>query len=94
MPATALVRDGDRASIWRVKDKKIQKTLVVVGERNARSGEFALVSGLADGDSVIRYPATNLKDGQNVQLAAAPGKAAANAVSPAAKSAPAADARK
>ena len=94
VPATALVRDGDRASIWRMKDKKIQKTLVVVGERDARSGEFALISGLADGDSVIRYPATNLKDGQNVELSTVPAKAAANEVPAAAKTAPVADTRK
>ena len=94
VPATALVRDGDKASIWRMKDKKIQKTLVVVGERDARSGDFALVSGLADGDAVIRYPATNLKDGQNVQLSTAPAKAAANEVPAAAKTGPVADSRK
>ena len=94
VPATALVRDGDKASIWRMKDKKIQKTLVVVGERDARSGDFALVSGLAEGDAVIRYPATNLKDGQNVELSASPAKAATNEVSPANKTAPVADTRK
>ncbi|MEO8386086.1 MAG: efflux RND transporter periplasmic adaptor subunit, partial [Betaproteobacteria bacterium] len=88
VPATALVRDGDKVSIWRMKDKKIQKMLVVVGERDARSGDFALVSGLLDGDTVIRYPATNLKDGQNVQLSAAPAKAAANEVPSATKNVP------
>ena len=77
-----------------MKDKKIQKTLVVIGERDARSGDFALVSGLADGDAVIRYPATNLKDGQNVQLSTAPAKAAANEVPAAAKTGPVADSRK
>ena len=94
VPATALVRDGDKASIWRVKDKKIQKTLVVVGERDTRSGDFALVSGLADGDAVIRYPATSLKDGQSVELSAAPAKAAVNEVSAATRTGPAADTRK
>ena len=94
VPATALVRDGDKASIWRVKDTKIQKTLVVVGERNVRNGDFALVSGLADGDTVLRYPATNLKDGQSVQLSSAPAKAAAIEVPPATKTGPAAETRK
>lgn len=94
VPATALVRDGDKASIWRMKDKKIQKTVVVVGDRDARSGDFALVSGLADGDTVIRYPATNLKDGQNVQMSTAPAKAAVNDVPAVAKPAPAAETRK
>ncbi len=94
VPATALVRDGDKSSIWRIKDKKIQKTLVVVGDRDARSGDFPLVSGLAEGDAVIRYPATNLKDGQNVELSTAPAKAAANEVPAATRTGPAADTRK
>ena len=94
VPATALVRDGDQASIWRMKDKKIQKTAVVVGERDPRSGDFALTSGLADGDMVIRYPTATLKDGQNVELSAAPAKAASNELPAGTKPAPAADARK
>lgn len=69
--ATALVRDGDKASVWRMKDKKLQKTAVVIGERDLRSGEFIVVSGVAEGDSVIRYPAATLKDGQAVELSAA-----------------------
>ena len=94
VPATALVRDGDQASIWRMKDKKIQKTAVVVGERDPRSGDFALTSGLADGDMVIRYPTATLKDGQNVELSAAPAKAASNELPAGTKPAPAADASK
>ena len=94
VPATALVRDGDQASIWRMKDKKIQKTAVVVGERDPRSGDFALTSGLADGDMVIRYPTATLKDGQNVELSAVPAKAASNELPAGTKPAPAADARK
>ena len=77
VPATALVRDGDKTSIWRIKDKKLQKTAVVIGERDVRSGEFVLVSGLMQGESVIRYPAATLKDGQAVELSASPAAAAA-----------------
>ena len=69
--ATALVRDGDKASVWRIKDKKLQKAAVVIGERDIRSGDFVVVSGVAEGDSVIRYPAATLKDGQAVELSAA-----------------------
>ena len=94
VPATALVRDGDQASIWRMKDKKIQKTAVVIGERDPRSGDFALTSGLADGDMVIRYPTATLKDGQNVELSAAPAKAASNELPAGTKPAPAAAASK
>ncbi|MCY7386772.1 MAG: efflux RND transporter periplasmic adaptor subunit [Burkholderiales bacterium] len=88
--ATALVRDGDKASVWRMKDNKLQKTAVVVGERDIRSGQFVILSGIADGDSVIRYPAATLKDGQPVALSAAPAATASAAPIPeTAKPAPA-----
>jgi membrane fusion protein (multidrug efflux system) len=67
VPATAVVRDGDRASAWRVKDRKLQKVPLTIVERDARSGDFILGGGLDEGDQVIRYPSAALKDGQAVQ---------------------------
>ena len=79
LPATALVRDGDKASAWRVKDGKLQKVALAVGERDPRTGDWVLKDGLAEGDQVIRHPNALLKDGQLVQAATppAPTKAAA-----------------
>ncbi len=82
IPATAVVRDGDASSAFRVKDNKLQKVPLVMGERDARSGDYIVKGGLAEGDQVIRYPTALLKDNQPVQ-AAGP-----------AKSSMAADARK
>jgi membrane fusion protein (multidrug efflux system) len=76
LPATAVVRDGEKASAFRVRDSKLQKVAISVGERDARTGEFVLKGGLAEGDQVIRYPSAMLKDGQTVQ-ASAPGKSSA-----------------
>ena len=78
IPATALVRDGDKASAWRVKDNKLQKVTLALGDRDVRTGDFVLKGGLAEGDMVIRHPNALLKDGQAVQTAAAgaPTKAA------------------
>ncbi|HWH39491.1 MAG TPA: efflux RND transporter periplasmic adaptor subunit [Usitatibacter sp.] len=73
IPSSALVRDGDKASAWRVSADKLQKVPVVVGDRDPRRGDYVVKSGLAEGDQVIRYPTATLKDGQPVQLA---GKAA------------------
>ena len=67
VPATAVVRDGDAASAWRVQENKIKKVPVALGERDARSGEYVVKNGLAEGDKVIRYPSAMLKDGQPVQ---------------------------
>lgn len=91
VPATALVRDGDKTSAWRLKDNALQKVSLVIGERDLRSGDFVLVSGLADGDKLIRYPTATLKDGQKVVLTTAnPPANAAPVANP--KAAPAADA--
>ena len=67
LPATAIVRDGDKASAWRVAANKLQKAPVKLGDRDPRTGEFPVISGLAEGDKVIRYPSALLKDGQTVQ---------------------------
>jgi RND family efflux transporter MFP subunit len=73
IPATALVRDGDKASAWVVKNNKLEKAALAIGDRDVRSGEYPVTSGLKEGDQLIRYPTALLKDGQPVQMAAAPG---------------------
>jgi len=70
IPASAVVRDGDKVSAWRVQGNKLQKVLLVVEERDARSGDYVVKGGLAEGDRVIRYPTALLKDNQPVQAAA------------------------
>jgi RND family efflux transporter MFP subunit len=72
LPASAIVRDGDQASAWRVAGDKLQKVPLVVGDRDPRYGSIVVKKGLAEGDQVIRYPSALLKDGQKVQLAGKP----------------------
>ncbi|QJR13795.1 efflux RND transporter periplasmic adaptor subunit [Usitatibacter palustris] len=79
LPATSVVRDGDKTSTWRVKDNKVQKVDIKVGERDPRTGDFPLKGGLAEGDKVIRYPTALLKDGQAVVASASPGAATPDA---------------
>jgi RND family efflux transporter MFP subunit len=74
IPATALVREGDTASAFRVSGNKLQKVALAIGERDTRSGDYVVKAGLAEGDQVLRYPSALLKDNQPVQ-AAAPAKA-------------------
>jgi RND family efflux transporter MFP subunit len=86
LPATALVREGDKALAWQVQGGKIRKVTLALGEREPRTGDFVIREGLAAGDLVIRHPSALLKDGQVVQAAGAPAptKAAAkDAPSPA-----------
>jgi membrane fusion protein, multidrug efflux system len=46
----------------------LQKIRINVGDRDPRSGEFALNSGLTQGDQLIRYPTSTLRDGQAVEV--------------------------
>jgi len=67
VPGMAVVREGDNTYAWRIHDGKLQKVALELGDRDARTGAFALKSGLADGDRVVRFPNATLKDGQVVQ---------------------------
>ena len=66
VPASALVQDRDQTFAWRLKDNVLQKVSLVLGKRDARSGEFVLRSGLEVGDRLLRYPTNTLIDGQKV----------------------------
>lgn len=83
IPADAVVRDGDKASAYRVKDSKLQKVQVSIAERDARTGDYIVAGGLAEGDQVIRHATAALKDGQPVQTAANAKSSMAASVDPA-----------
>jgi multidrug efflux pump subunit AcrA (membrane-fusion protein) len=70
IPATAIWRDGEKASAWRVAQDKVTKVAIAVGDRDPRTGDYVVKSGLVEGDKVIRYPSALLKDGQPVQASA------------------------
>jgi RND family efflux transporter MFP subunit len=71
LPSASIVHEGDNAFAWRVKDAKLQKVALTLGDRDARTGAFTLRGGLAEGDKVLRFPNATLKDGQDVQTDAA-----------------------
>lgn len=75
LPESSVVRVGEQAYVWRVKDKAIAKVPVQLGERDARRGEYPLRGGLAEGEQILRNPGSTLVDGQKVEFAAAPASA-------------------
>src|SRR5690606_32721831 len=70
VPESAIVKAGDKTYTWRVKGNQLAKADVQVGMRDQRSGNLEIKSGLAAGDTVLRSPSSNLKDGQKVELSA------------------------
>ncbi len=70
IPADALVRDGDKASAYVVKDARLKKVQLAIAERDARTGDYVVSKGLSEGDQVVRHASITLKDGQPVQASA------------------------
>jgi hypothetical protein len=62
-----VVREGDNAFAWKLNGDKLQKVALKLGERDARSGAYALQAGLTEGDKVLRFPNASLKEGQEVR---------------------------
>jgi len=71
LPESAIVRNGDQTYTWRVKGGTLAKANLEIGMRDQRTGAYEIKTGLAAGDTVLRSPSSNLKDGQKVEMAAA-----------------------
>lgn len=74
---SALIRDGDKAYVWAVQDGLLKRLAVVLGERDVRRGDYAIISGLKSGDKVLRQPMSTFKDGSKVSLVASANSAPA-----------------
>ena len=69
VPAASILHEGDNAFAWRFKDGALQQVALDLGAHDERTGRYAVDGGLAEGDTVLRYPGSTLKDGQAAQLA-------------------------
>jgi RND family efflux transporter MFP subunit len=78
LPEASIVREQSAAYVWRVKDKALAKTPVQLGERDARTGEYPVRGGLAEGDQVVRNPNAALQNGQKVEFHASAAAAGAS----------------
>lgn len=68
IPAASVVREGDDTFAWRLKDGALEKVKLDLGARDPRTGHYPINNGLVEGDAVLRYPGSTLKDGQHAQL--------------------------
>jgi multidrug efflux pump subunit AcrA (membrane-fusion protein) len=78
LPASAIVQQGGQSFVWRVKNGTLNKVPVQLGPRDARSGDLPVVSGLAEGEQVLRNPGSTLADGQKVEFSSGTATAAAS----------------
>jgi RND family efflux transporter MFP subunit len=69
LPAASIQREGDEAFAWRFKDGVIERVQIDLGVHDERTGRYAVLAGLSEGDAVLRFPGSTLKDGQSAQLA-------------------------
>lgn len=82
IPASAMVRDGDKATVWQVKDGLLKKITLTLGERDLRTGDFVVTAGALAGDTLVRYPGATLKDGQKIEMTGPPVAAAPKSAPP------------
>jgi RND family efflux transporter MFP subunit len=81
LPESTIVKEGDRAYVWRLGKGVLAKVPVTLGDRDARLGNVVVLTGIAAGDRLLRTPGSSLADGQKYELAkpAAPAASAATA---------------
>jgi len=70
LPEASMVKAGDKTYVWKLKGKTLSKTDLTLGARDPRTGNYEVKGGLAAGDTVLRRPSSNLKDGQAFEMAA------------------------
>jgi membrane fusion protein, multidrug efflux system len=79
LPEASIVKSGEAAHVWRLAGTQLAKVAVKLGERDARSGDYPVLSGLSAGDRVLRNPTGSLVDGQKVEFSKPAATAAASA---------------
>ncbi len=73
LAGSSIVRVGDAAFVWRIDTatSRVNKVSVQLGERDLRSGDTPVLSGLVAGDRVLRSPGSSLVSGQSFEFSKA-----------------------
>jgi membrane fusion protein, multidrug efflux system len=64
LPEGALLRKGDAVFVWKLEAQRIVQQPLKLGARDARSGQWPVLQGLAAGDRVLRSPGSQVRNGQ------------------------------
>jgi membrane fusion protein (multidrug efflux system) len=70
LPQASLVTEGDNSYAWALRSGRLKKVKLQLGVRDARSGGYAVRTGLSEGEQVLRYPGSTLKDDQIAKFSA------------------------
>ena len=66
VPVSALLRCADQWCVLAVQQGRVVRRSVQLGQRNLNHAQVLV--GLAEGDQVIRYPGSDLVDGQRIRV--------------------------
>lgn len=66
IPSAAVAREGQAAYVWVVRDGRVRKTAVVLGE--AQADLVTVTSGVSGGETIVREGAGKLRDGARVRM--------------------------
>lgn len=64
----SIQRVGDKVYAWRLQGGKLNKVALTLGDRDVRTGSYAVLTGLKSGDQVLLKPSSAFKDGQAVEM--------------------------
>jgi RND family efflux transporter MFP subunit len=70
IPENAVSKDGDARFVWVVRDGKVEKRAVTVGQ--PKDGQVPVSKGLQGGETIVVDAPGRLRDGSAVELQAAP----------------------
>lgn len=65
---SCLVQEGDKNYVWRIYHGVLNKIEVKLGPRDLQSGNYSILSGLQEGDQVLRHPRGALFEGLSVKI--------------------------
>ncbi|WP_116810234.1 efflux RND transporter periplasmic adaptor subunit [Steroidobacter cummioxidans] len=65
VPSDAIMKDGDTAFVWRVRDNSVERVAVRTG--GVRSGQTEVLSGIAAGDVLVGKSVPGLAEGAPVK---------------------------
>ena len=70
VPAAAVRTAGNESFVWVVKDGRVERRVVTLGERDESRGLVSVAAGLSTGEQVVAVPG-EIQEGARVQMRAA-----------------------